>query len=171
MAGTDVPPNPGDDSDADRACGTRIPMRRGAIATTVAVFCIVRIVSYAAAAPPAGRAPGPWTKGLAVSGTVSYKEAIPLPAMAMVHVTLVDVSRRDSRTATLGEQTIWPAGRHMPVEFRIEYEPSLIDPTHVYMVRARITDGEKLLFMNTTPYFVLTRGAPRSVDVIVTPAR
>ena len=145
------------------------PMKRILIAGVVAALCGAGVPLHAAkAAPPGlGQMPGAPT----VSGTVSYRERIELPGMATVHVELIDVSGKDARTATLGEQTIWTAWVPMPLNFRIEYDPMRIDPKHVYIVRAKIMNGEKLLFMNTTPYYVLTRGAPSKVNIIVAPAR
>lgn len=91
--------------------------------------------------------------------------------MAVVHVELLDISVKDTRTAILGGETIWLAGSKLPVDFRIAYDPSRIDPTHKYIVRARIMEGEKVLFLNTTPYYVLTKGSPGKVDIVVVPAQ
>jgi putative lipoprotein len=91
--------------------------------------------------------------------------------MAMLHVELLDISGKENRLATLGEETIWLSGGKLPVDFRIAYDPSRIDPTHAYMIRARIMEGEKVLFLNTIPYYVLTKGAPSKIDIVVTPAQ
>jgi putative lipoprotein len=91
--------------------------------------------------------------------------------MAMVRVELIDISGKENRVATLGEEAIWLAAGKLPIDFRIAYDPSRIDPTHVYIVRARIMDGDKELYLNTIPYYVLTKGAPSKVDIIVTPAQ
>lgn len=150
-------------------------MRRGFIAGMIAVLCAVGVAWYSAeAAPPKGWAPGPGSP--VISGTVSmgkmpHQDPVALPGMATVHVELMDVSGKGLRTATLGEETIWLAGVKLPVDFRIAYDPSRIDPTHAYMIRARIMEGEKVLFLNTTPYYVLTKGAPGKVDIVVVPAQ
>jgi putative lipoprotein len=90
--------------------------------------------------------------------------------MATVHVEILDISgRTPGRHAW--EQTIWAASTPMPVTFRIAYDPSRINPEHVYIVRARIMNGENMLYTNTRPYYVLTKGAPRTVDIVVAPAR
>jgi len=144
-------------------------MKRALIAGMVGALCIVGLTRHAAAAAP--QAPGLGPAASIVSGTVSYRERIELPGMAKVHVELIDISGKDTRTATLGEQTIWTAWVPMPVKFRIEYDPLWINPKHVYIVRARIMDGEKLLFTSTMPYYVLTQGNPSTVNIIVAPAR
>jgi putative lipoprotein len=130
----------------------------------------------ATAGPPAGRAFGLMPGGQTVSGTVSlgkdpFRERRVLPGMAMLHVELLDVSAKDPRSGTLGEETIWVANGRLPVSFRIAYDPSRIDPARTYAIRARIMEEEKLLFLNSTPCYVLTRGAPSNVDIIVTPAK
>lgn len=139
------------------------------IAGMVAVLCVIGLPRPAAEAAP--QAPGLGPGASILSGTVTYRERVELPGMAKVHVELIDVSGKDARAATLGEQTIWTAWVPIPVKFRIEYDPLRIDPKHVYIVRARIMDGEKLLFMNTAPYFVLTQGNPSTANIIVAPAR
>jgi len=145
-------------------------MKRVLVASVVAVLYVASVAwNVATAAPPAARDLGWGTP--AVSGTVAFRERITIPGMAMVHVELVDVSGKDPRAAILGEQAIWPAGAPLPVTFRIAYDPSRVDPKHVYIVRAKIMDGEKMLFHNTTPYYVLTRGAPSTIAIIVVPAR
>jgi uncharacterized lipoprotein YbaY len=149
-------------------------MKRVLIANVVAALCIVYVHGYATAAPPKRWDPGPGAP--TVSGTVSlgktpYNDRMALPGMAMVHVELLDVTGKDPRTATIGKQTVWPAWAPLPVDFRIEYDPSRIDPTHAYVVRARIMDGDELLFVSIKPYYVLTKGAPSKVDIIVIPAQ
>lgn len=147
-------------------------MKRAFLPGLIAAFCVVGVARFAAmAAPPAGTAVAPRVGGQFVTGTVSCGERIKIPGMATVHVELLDLSGTGPRPGTLGEQTIWLASSPLPVSFQIVYDPSRIDPRHDYIVRARIMDGEKLLYMNTKPYYVLTKGAPRTVDILVTPAQ
>jgi putative lipoprotein len=104
-----------------------------------------------------------------LSGTVSCKERVTLPGKATVRVELIDVSAKNARDATVGEDAYWITGGKLPVDFSIPYDRSRIDPGHVYVVRARVMDGEKVLLMSATPYHVLTRGAPKTVNVVVAP--
>lgn len=122
------------------------------------------------AAPPFWKDPVPLPGAPAVSGTVSCREQIALPGMATVQVELIDISRKDSHAPPIGEDTIWVAGVRLPVSFRIAYDPSRIDPRHVYVVQAKIVEGEKLLFISK-PYYVLTQGASSIAGIIVTPVR
>jgi putative lipoprotein len=91
--------------------------------------------------------------------------------MAMAHVELLDLSGKNPRDAKIGEDSVWITAGKLPVTFRIGYDPSRIDPGRAYGVRARIMDGEELLMINMAPTPVLTRGSPRTVDLVVVPAR
>ncbi|HEY6074708.1 MAG TPA: YbaY family lipoprotein [Anaerolineales bacterium] len=145
------------------------------IPTVIAALCAVGVAWYSAtAAPPKGWDPGlgaPVLSGTVSMGKIPYNDRVVLPGMAMVHVELMDISGKGNRVVTLGEETIWLAAGKLPVDFRIAYDPSRIDPTHVYIVRARIMEGEKVLFLNTTPYYVLTNGASGKVNIVVVPAQ
>jgi len=105
-----------------------------------------------------------------LSGTVYCRGCMALPGMATVRVELIDLSAKDARSATIGADSFWITGGKLPVGFRISYDPSRLDLAHVYVVRARIMDGDKVLLTSTAPYHVLTRAAPRTVDVLVVPA-
>jgi len=151
-------------------------MTRGwrAAGAAAAVCAVCVSWSVATALPPGGGVAGPPAGAPTVSGTVSlaprpFRETVSLPAMAMVHVELLDLSARDPGANMLGSESIWIAAGKLPVSFRIAYDPSRVDPAHVYVVRARITENEKVLFLSATPYYVLTRGAPGKVDITVAP--
>jgi putative lipoprotein len=100
-----------------------------------------------------------------VSGTVTYRERIALPATAVITVKLVDVSRADAPAIVLGEQVIASDGRQVPFEFVIGYDPGRIEEGNTYAVQARIEDGGKLLFINDQHHAVITSGAPRRVEM------
>jgi putative lipoprotein len=106
-----------------------------------------------------------------LSGTVSCRTCVTLPGMATVRVELIDLSAKDARSAIIGADSFWITGGKLPVGFRISYDPVRIDPAHVYVVRARIMDGDKVLLQSTVSYHVLTRGALRTVDLLVVPAQ
>jgi putative lipoprotein len=77
------------------------------------------------------------------------------------------VSRADAPAIVIGEQVIHPAGRQVPFEFSIPYDPSQIQPQYTYAVQARIEDGARLLFISDRMYPVLTRDAPSRVDMVL----
>ena len=102
-----------------------------------------------------------------VLGTVTYRERIALPPDAIVKVQLVDVSRADAPAVVLGEQLIETAGKQVPFSFVIAYDPAGIDERMSYAVQARIEAGDRLLFISDQRYAVITRGAPRRVDLVL----
>lgn len=103
-----------------------------------------------------------------VTGSVTYRQRIALSPSAVVQVQLVDVSRADAPAVVLTEQTIHPA-HQVPIPFELIYDGSRIDPTHRYAVQARITDGDRLTFINDQMFPVITWGTPTMVEVVVRP--
>lgn len=102
-----------------------------------------------------------------VTGNVLYRERIALPPNAIVKVQLADVSRADAAAVVLGEQTIELKGKQVPIPFEIAYDPAKIDPRMTYAVSARITVEDKLWFISTTRYSVITNKQPMKVDIMV----
>ena len=119
----------------------------------------------------ADRARPPMPGEAVLTGTVSCRQQVNLPGMATLRVELVDASARDAHSAVVGEDAQWIIGGKLPADFLVRYDPSRIDPSHAYIIRARVMDGDTVLLMGTAPHRWLTRGAPRSVDVVVVPAR
>jgi putative lipoprotein len=104
-----------------------------------------------------------------VTGTVGYMQRIALPPTAIVRVSLLDVSRADAASITLGEQVIEAGGRQPPFAFAIAYDPAKIEERNSYAVQARIEDGGRLLFISDRRYPVITRGAGTNVDLVLRP--
>ncbi len=108
--------------------------------------------------------------GTHVTGTVTYLQRSALPADAIVLVRLQDVSFQDVQPARIiAEQKIPTAGQQVPIPFRLPYAEADIDPAHSYAVLAMISAGDKMLFVSTAPYPVITNGAPKHVQILVQP--
>ena len=101
-----------------------------------------------------------------VKGTINTQSQVELPAGSIVNVQLQDTSRADAPAIILGEQVIQNPER-FPISFEIEYDPDIIDERNVYSMRARIEVDGKLVFINTTSHYVITRGFPTELVVIV----
>jgi len=101
-----------------------------------------------------------------VSGTVTYRQKIALGPNAVVIVRLLDTSRADAPSITVGEQVIESPGQ-VPVSFVIEYDPDDIDDRFSYTVRAEIREDDRLLFTTTSTYPVITRDNPNKVDLVL----
>jgi uncharacterized lipoprotein YbaY len=147
-------------------------MRNPALAA-IATLLMVAAVPWHSPTPSwsADRARPPMPGDAVLSGTVSCRQPLTLPGMATLRVELMDASARGAQSAVVGEDAHWIIGGKLPADFLVRYDPSRIDPSHVYIIRARIFDGDKVLLMGTVAHPVLTRGTTRTVDVVVSPAR
>jgi putative lipoprotein len=106
-----------------------------------------------------------------VTGHVTYRERVALPADAEVHVALLDASRQDAAATPVADTTIRPGGHEVPLPFALRYDPKRIDPRRDYAIRATITSGGQLAFTTTAVVKVITRDHPTMVDLILTPVR
>lgn len=110
-----------------------------------------------AAGAAAARADAPDAPDRTIEGDVLYRERMALPAGARVEVELVDVSLADA-PATVIARTEIDSPTASPIPYRISYDPALIEPRNSYALQARILDGDRLMFTNTTRHTVLAEG-------------
>jgi putative lipoprotein len=104
-----------------------------------------------------------------LEGSVWYRQRTALPEGAVVEVSLLDVSLADAPAMVLAQTQIVPTTQ-VPIAFTLHYAADQILPAHSYALQAKILFGEKLLFISTEHYGVLTRDAPSSgVQVRVDP--
>jgi len=111
----------------------------------------------AAAALPLLAAPQALAARRVLRGTVSYRERVALPPSAIVEVKLVDVSLADAPARTIAGTRI-RARAGSPIAFVLRYNSADIAPGKTYALQARITDGDRLLFINTMQYTVFDGG-------------
>ncbi len=130
----------------------------------------VLVAACGPAGPAATKPVRPASSAAAVTGTVTYLVRSALPPTAVVEVQLQDVSLADAPAKVISTQSIETQGQQVPIPYVLKYDSAQIDPKHTYAVRATIKDGDKLLFINTQSYPVITNGAPTSdVEIIVEP--
>ena len=144
---------------------TTIPLR------LAAAFVLLSLAAFACTSDPApagelevtsGRSPN-----AAVSGTVTYRERLALTEGATLIVELRDVSYQDASAPLIARQTIANPGQ-VPIRFEVGYHRDDIDDRNVYGVSARIIESDgRLAFTNDTAYDVITRGNPRSVEMLL----
>jgi uncharacterized lipoprotein YbaY len=128
-------------------------MRR--LPSTPLLFVVLGSLWAAGCATSTPVQPPPLQKGV-LSGTVSYQEPVALPANAMVTVRVWDaIEPVDS--ATVGEATRAASGQG-PVPFEVFFSPELIQASHTYGARARITVDGAVWFESEQPVPVLTQG-------------
>jgi len=128
--------------------------------------------ALAGCAPAAGSGPtAPDAPVRTLSGEVTYRQRVALPAGAVVTVTLNDVSLADAPATTLATATITTQGENVPIPFTLTYDPARIVEKHSYAVSARITIDGKLSWITATRHGVLTRGQPSdAVTIVLQPA-
>jgi uncharacterized lipoprotein YbaY len=104
-----------------------------------------------------------------VTGQVKLSQLRNLPPDAFMHVTLVDVTpREDVTTSIIARQTIAnPNPKDMA--FELNYDPTQIRSNHIYAIQVRIMSRGEIMYMNTSPYQVITKGHPHTANVIVSP--
>jgi putative lipoprotein len=101
------------------------------------------------------------TRTYNVTGTVSYRERLILPADSQVVVRLDDISRGPSYPATISEQRVTPNSA-AATTFALPYEYGTLNPNATYVVNAWVEQGGRVLFRNAKVYPVLTKTAPSS---------
>jgi uncharacterized lipoprotein YbaY/heat shock protein HslJ/uncharacterized lipoprotein NlpE involved in copper resistance len=101
-----------------------------------------------------------------IQGTAAWLERITLPAGAVFDATLEDASRTGGASIVLGRAHV-ERPRSSPIRFEIPFEPSRIVSRNWYVVRARISAGDRLLFATEQSYPVLTWGNGRQVSVLL----
>jgi putative lipoprotein len=107
----------------------------------------------------------------ALKGEVTYRERIALPPNAVLSVQLADVSLADAPAKIVGEQKLTPAGQ-VPISFMVTFDPSRIQQRMTYALQAKITVGDRLLFISDERHQVdpLT-DAPQTIMLkMVTPS-
>jgi putative lipoprotein len=134
--------------------------RFGAEIARAVVGCVLAALGGCGSGSSGGGSPAAEPQAV-LTGTVTYRERIALPANARVEVRLEDVPPGGATPDELAAQTVAVNGRQVPIPFELRYSVRSVDSSHRYTVRASITsaDGE-LLFTTPTSYAVLTGGAP-----------
>lgn len=117
--------------------------RRSMIALTVAAIVL-----------PAASATAQTTT---LMGTVNYRERMALPGSSTVLVQLVDISKADAPAEIIAEDRITGATAS-PIPYRLRFDQSRIKLGRSYALQARISDGDRLLFINTTRHAIFAGG-------------
>lgn len=96
-----------------------------------------------------------------VSGTVSYRERLILPADAVVVARLEDITKGQTYPVVISEQRISPNSAG-PTRFALPYVYGEVNPQANYVVTAWVEQGGRVLFRNAKLYQVITKGSPTS---------
>lgn len=99
-----------------------------------------------------------------ITGTVNYRQKIPLSADARLDVSLVDVNQQ---SVVIAQKTFAPISA-VPASFELPIDVSKIVPKDIYVIKAVLLDGERR-FVPALEYPVLTKGGPVKVDILLNP--
>ncbi len=102
-----------------------------------------------------------------VTGTLTYRQRIALPAGAVIEVKLLDVSLQDVPAKVISEQTITTKGEQVPIPFQLTFNPDQIKANNSYAVMAQIKLDNRLAFTTTRRYAVITNGEPLKVELVL----
>jgi len=102
-----------------------------------------------------------------VTGTVTYRERMPLSSAAVVEIRLEDVTRAGVVPAVVARARINRPGQ-VPVAFELPFDARAIDSRGRYAVRAVISDGGVELFASLDTVLVLTQGHGSRADLVLT---
>lgn len=102
-----------------------------------------------------------------VTGTLSYPQLSAAQA-AIVYITLVDVSPRQDSSGDILARVAISNPKRSPIDFELQYNRDRINPKHTYVIQARMTERGKVIFTHTSPYSVITRGNPSTVNIVLT---
>jgi putative lipoprotein len=127
--------------------------------------CVLALMAATACSHPRGESSP--VSGSAVTGTVTYRERVALPADAQADVQLIDATMRDSVPRVITSTTVRADGRQVPLAFTLPYDARTIDRTHLYTIRAVINGGHEVLFANDIASPVITQGNPMHVDLVL----
>lgn len=124
------------------------------------------LVGLVAAMPLAACAAGPQES---VSGIITTRHSMVLPADSVLVVRLLDATRGDMAAYTVTEQRL--AAAPLPARFDLRYHFGTINPSGTYYVQAQVEQAGRLLLINDQNYSVITRNSPdRNVQVTLVPA-
>lgn len=102
-----------------------------------------------------------------ISGSISYRERIAMPADAVIRVQLLDISKQDVAATIIAEQRIRPS-RQVPIPFTLQYDRSEINRRGTYSVAATIEVEGEVVWRSTTIHPVLTNGNPvDTIEIVV----
>jgi putative lipoprotein len=97
----------------------------------------------------------------AVSGTLTYRERIALPANAIVTVQIAEL-RAGAMPLVIAEQRFTTNGAQPPFRYTIAYDPTRINSSAQYTIQSNISVDGQVRFSTNQVYRVITGGAPVS---------
>lgn len=102
-----------------------------------------------------------------LTGEVSYREQVALPADAVLEASLLDVTLMGRPGELIAGIQLRPKPQ-LPIPFAIHFGDGDIDPRRSYVLSVNILAGGRLVFVSTPTPRVLTQGHPATVQITLT---
>lgn len=113
------------------------------------IYCaIFWLLTLTLAAAPA------LAEALTLSGQVTYRERIALPADAILRVRLVDSAAATAMPARVEAEAPIAAGGQVPLTFTLTFDDSMVEDGRQYALMAEIVSGGAIWFRTVEPYAV-----------------
>jgi putative lipoprotein len=104
-----------------------------------------------------------------VTGRVIFNQPRSLPPGALMHITLVDVTPRQNVSKSIITRQTITNPNVSGMTFDLKYDPTQIMSDHLYAIQIRVMSNGEIVYMNTSPYQVITKGHPQTTHVIISP--
>ncbi len=96
----------------------------------------------------------------AVSGTLTYRDRVAIPANAVVTVQIAEVPTAGRAGLVIAEQRFTTNNAQPPFRYSIPYDAARIDAAKQYTVQSNISVGGQVRYTTNTVYRVISQGAP-----------
>ena len=104
-----------------------------------------------------------------ILGNISATEEISFAENTFLSIDLVDDSLAGTDPEIIVRQE-YDSANQFPEQFSLKYNPKQIINDHTYKVEVRIEDQQgNLVFLNSAPVYVITKGYPSLVAIIIEP--
>jgi uncharacterized lipoprotein YbaY len=132
----------------------------------VARTILAALLAVAAIAKAEARA----TRMAVLPGSITVTDGTEIPPGSILYVKLHDLSPGVAKGSMVANQTFEVAGK-TPIHFDLSYNPSLIEPSHLYVIAAAITNPRGLALWETRVAIrVLTLGNQKKVRLELRPS-
>ena len=105
-----------------------------------------------------------------VSGTISIRQRVALPADAVLTVTLSDASLADAPAKVLAQKAVHTEGKQAPFNFVLPYNQADINPNARILLSSAITVNGQLMFITDSVQTVINQGGNHA-DLVLVPVQ
>ena len=142
------------------------------ITVALVAIAVLAACGRGSGSKPASPAPTPAVRpaepaAVLISGSITYPEKVALAPNVVVQIQVVDVSRADAPATVVASTELHPAGKQIPIAYRLDVKRSEFRPGRRYQVNVRITEGKVLRFITKTAHPLDIDRLPARFDILV----